>query len=187
MEVSGKLHAPTALPPEDILWIGGWVVPRPSLDAVAKRTVPLPLSGIETRFTGWMQDTSGCSCSQDSIYWMCIPFFRSRMLDLLCDVYFFKRFEIAYFCWRVSVWFLRPLIPSCSVTWFGVSNGGHLGIFFWVKGFRVEQTINFCPPCRKDMATWTVQLRDSVLDSKYKFTAPRLTSLSRELSNSNFP
>jgi hypothetical protein len=46
MEVSGQLHAPTALPPgekaPDTHWIGGWVGPRAVLDAVGKRKIPSP-------------------------------------------------------------------------------------------------------------------------------------------------
>jgi hypothetical protein len=45
MEVSGQLHAPAALPRRKnpgTYWIGGWVGPRASLDAVAKRKIPSP-------------------------------------------------------------------------------------------------------------------------------------------------
>jgi hypothetical protein len=44
MEVSGQLHAPTALPPRDTApdthWIGGWMGPRAVLNTVAKRKIP---------------------------------------------------------------------------------------------------------------------------------------------------
>jgi hypothetical protein len=44
MEVSGQLHVLATLPRGDRTpgthWIGGWVGPRASLDAVAKRKIP---------------------------------------------------------------------------------------------------------------------------------------------------
>jgi hypothetical protein len=43
MEVSGQLHAPTALPPgkdPGIHWTRGWVEPIADLDAVVKRKTP---------------------------------------------------------------------------------------------------------------------------------------------------
>jgi hypothetical protein len=46
MEVSGQIHAPVALIPAKnprYLWIEGWVGPRASIDAVAKRKkIPAP-------------------------------------------------------------------------------------------------------------------------------------------------
>jgi hypothetical protein len=43
MDVSGQLHASTALPPGDRApgthWIGGWVGPRVDLGAVEKRKI----------------------------------------------------------------------------------------------------------------------------------------------------
>jgi hypothetical protein len=45
----GQLHAPATLLEErapSTYWIGGWVAPRASLDAVKKRII-LPLLGIE--------------------------------------------------------------------------------------------------------------------------------------------
>jgi hypothetical protein len=51
MEVSGQFHAPAALPPgervPDTHWIGSWVDPRVSLDAVEKRD--LAVLGIEPK------------------------------------------------------------------------------------------------------------------------------------------
>jgi hypothetical protein len=47
MEVSGQLHAPAALPeraPVGTHCIGGWVLLRAGLDAVAKRKFPSPRS-----------------------------------------------------------------------------------------------------------------------------------------------
>jgi hypothetical protein len=50
MEVSGQLHALVALSlgikATGTHWIGGWLVPKCGLDAVAKS---LPLLGIESR------------------------------------------------------------------------------------------------------------------------------------------
>jgi len=43
MEVSGKLHAPAALPSErapGYHWIGGWVGPRAVLDVEMWRKIP---------------------------------------------------------------------------------------------------------------------------------------------------
>jgi hypothetical protein len=52
MEVSGQLHAPTALPfgkrASGTHWIGGWVDPRAGLDDVEKRKF-LSLPGLEPR------------------------------------------------------------------------------------------------------------------------------------------
>jgi hypothetical protein len=45
MEVSGQLHVPAASPQGKspwYHWIGGWVGPRTSLDAVVKRKIPSP-------------------------------------------------------------------------------------------------------------------------------------------------
>jgi hypothetical protein len=43
LEVSGQLHAPTALPPGERApgthWIGGWVGPKAGIDAVKKRKI----------------------------------------------------------------------------------------------------------------------------------------------------
>jgi hypothetical protein len=59
MEVSGQLHGPAALPSRerapDTDWIGGWVGPRASPDAVVKRKIPSPRresnSGVEAAKT----------------------------------------------------------------------------------------------------------------------------------------
>jgi hypothetical protein len=44
MEMSGQLHAPAALPPEEITpsthWIGGWVGPGAGPDAVENPALP---------------------------------------------------------------------------------------------------------------------------------------------------
>jgi hypothetical protein len=67
MEVSGRLHAPAALPPREgapgTHWIGGWVDPRAVLDAVGKRKIPslrresnprTPLvQPVAQRYTDW--------------------------------------------------------------------------------------------------------------------------------------
>jgi hypothetical protein len=46
MAVSGRLHAPAALPPKKRApgthWIGSWVVLRAILDAVVKKKIPSP-------------------------------------------------------------------------------------------------------------------------------------------------
>jgi hypothetical protein len=46
MEVSGQLHAPTALPPRERApgthWIGGWVGPRAVLDTIPPDSAQLP-------------------------------------------------------------------------------------------------------------------------------------------------
>jgi hypothetical protein len=51
MEVSGQLHAATALPPgkypPGTQWIGGWLGHRVGLNAMEKRKI-LPLPGILT-------------------------------------------------------------------------------------------------------------------------------------------
>jgi hypothetical protein len=50
MEVSGQLHALATLLPVEIApgnhWMGGWVGPRPGLDAMEKRKA-FPLMGIK--------------------------------------------------------------------------------------------------------------------------------------------
>jgi hypothetical protein len=55
MEVSGQLHTPAALPPEErasgTLWIGGGVDPRAGLDDLEKRKF-LTLPGLELRPLG---------------------------------------------------------------------------------------------------------------------------------------
>jgi hypothetical protein len=52
MKVSGQLHAPAALRPEEIVlgthWIGGWVGPTAGLDTVEKR-MSCTFPGIKTR------------------------------------------------------------------------------------------------------------------------------------------
>jgi hypothetical protein len=51
MEVSGQLHAPAALPSNEMApytyWIGGCVGPGAVLDTMVKREIPSPLSGIK--------------------------------------------------------------------------------------------------------------------------------------------
>jgi hypothetical protein len=45
MEVSGQLHAPTALPPgknPNTHWIGDWVSPRAGLETMVKIKIPSP-------------------------------------------------------------------------------------------------------------------------------------------------
>jgi hypothetical protein len=80
MEVSGQLHAPAALPPEERAsgtnWIGGWVVPRASLDAVEKN-LALPVIEVETPspylefYGGVLQSTPlPALASQHTICWM---------------------------------------------------------------------------------------------------------------------
>jgi hypothetical protein len=68
MEVSGQLHAPTALPLKERApathWIGGWVGPRAVLDAVVKRKIPSPhrdsnprtpiVQPVAQRYTDWV-------------------------------------------------------------------------------------------------------------------------------------
>jgi len=55
MDVSGQLHAPPPLPPEEIApgthWLGVWVSPRAGLDAVARKNKShyRPLSRSEPR------------------------------------------------------------------------------------------------------------------------------------------
>jgi len=47
MGVSDEFHAPAALQPPERApgnhWIGGWVGPRPCLDAVVKEDIPPPV------------------------------------------------------------------------------------------------------------------------------------------------
>jgi hypothetical protein len=66
MKVSGKLHAPAALPPgknQGIQWIGRWVGPTAGLDMVVKRKIPIPrrksnprtpiVQPMGSRYTDW--------------------------------------------------------------------------------------------------------------------------------------
>jgi hypothetical protein len=67
MEVSGHLHAPSALPPGETApgthGIGGWVVPRAVLDAVVERKISCPrresnprtpiVQPVAQRYTDW--------------------------------------------------------------------------------------------------------------------------------------
>jgi len=69
MEVSGQLCAVTTLPPgkepPSIHWIGGWVGPRASLDAMTKRQNPTIVTA-----GNWMpviQPTAS------SLYWLSYP------------------------------------------------------------------------------------------------------------------
>jgi hypothetical protein len=66
LEVSGKLHAPAALPPEkelpDIYWIEGWVDPRTGLHDVKRKNLapietqtptPSAVQSITSRYTDY--------------------------------------------------------------------------------------------------------------------------------------
>jgi hypothetical protein len=70
--VSGQLHDPAALPPEEIApgthWIGGWVGHRAGLDDVEKRKFctlpglelrPLGLQAVASRYTDWAIESVG--------------------------------------------------------------------------------------------------------------------------------
>jgi hypothetical protein len=78
MEVSGQLHAPTALPPgKDPHWIGGWVGPRAILGTVVKKissprresnpNTPI-VQPVAQRYTDWaiivprMEQFNFCVC-----------------------------------------------------------------------------------------------------------------------------